>query len=650
MIRRLTLCLIFILFIFSAAEEDNGLIAWWNFDEENQTVKDSGPHGIHGQIKGNVERVEGIQNTALSFPGEMDSHVVFEDKEPLHLEDSFTLSAWVYRDNTGTRWDGIIINGGSQRGYQLFYAENNQKLTLYIHTDETPYHPVVGDHIPMYEWMHIAVTYNGKEVRLFQNGNLTASQECTGKVTGFPDTFYLGSAERPFNAFRGSLDEVKIFNRPLSKNEINKLYEDSAPADHQPSEEVKPAFEELEALRTPEGIKFSFQATDEFTQAQENNDEETRLHIYRNASRRNDENPGVKGGEKLFSGNLEPDEEGVYEYLDTKPVSDGYSYYYWVTPDGKNFRVYPAKVRMYHPEVWWSLETIEEKQTELIEMYPDLIETEKFGETVEGRPLEALLAGNQEKMIAFIGAVHVSESGPELILGALKKILKESPELVEKVGIAAIPCVTLDERKRKLETGYPRYLRKNAAGVDINRNFPAHWEELPPEGTPQTDDPDAEIYRGPEPASEPETQAIMAFTEETDPWASFFFHSLGSICSAGFVTSQYADSEGDQKYLELVEKVGRIYAEAMYGDDYTEYYWHHHTSRQGSHNVWMHKELRTPALSLELDSYEKGQVVYYDGATPELIETYQEKHKNAMKAVINAILEGEIQRLEPTEQ
>lgn len=638
------LIIIIALLSFAVRGYNEELVSYWNFEEDGHIVKDLGPAGINGKIEGDVQRVEGLSGNALSFPGKMDSYVVFEDKEPLDFQEAFTLSAWVYRDNTGTRWDGILINGAHQSGYQLFYSEISQKLTLYIHTDEMPYHPVTGAHIPMYEWMHIAVTYDGQEVRIYQNGDLTAKQNCTGKLANFPDKFYLGSAVRPFNAFRGLIDEVKNFGRSLDEEEILSLYEESAPEDHAPTPEAAPAFKELEAVRANEGIRITFQETKDF--AQQRSENEAKVWIYRNYHRRTDENPGVKGGKIVLEGELKPDDMGDYEYIDTHPVKEGYSYYYWVTPDNRNFRIFPAHVRIYHPEVWWNEDMIRNKTAELAELYPDLIEIQTIGKTVEGRKLDALLAGNQEKMIAFIGAIHVSESGPELILGALKKLLEEEPELLNKVGIAAVPCVTLDERERKLATGYPRYLRKNAAGVDLNRNFPAHWEELPPPGTPQTDDPDTEIYRGPSPASEPETRAVMAFLEEINPRTSFFFHSLGSICSAGFVASQYAVSEDDEEYVELIEKICRIYAHGMYGDAYSDYYWIHFTSRQGSHNVWMHKNFNSPAVSLELDSYEKGQVVYHDGVTPELMEEYQLKHKNAMKAVINAILHDKIPRLE----
>jgi hypothetical protein len=625
-----------------AAYSETGPVAWWRFDEEGgESVRDHSGNEIHGILSGNVERVQGLAGGALSFPGEKTAfmEVPRQQKEKLDFPGSFSLAAWVQRTDTGTRWDGMICNGAYKKGYQVFYSENNQKLTLYIHTDEKPYHPVVGEYIPLDQWMHIAVVYDreAEKIYLYQNGKQTIESPCSGTLREYPDFFYLGASAHPFNAFRGILDEVRLYGRALKTGEIQEMVSEFAGQIPESQPVPKPVFQELHAQRTENGILFSFEMIEP--------GEKQSVNIYRNHHRFNNENPGVRGGALLFSGELRPDENGRFEYLDQKPVQPGMTYYYWVAPDSSNFRVFPAQVRIYHPEIWWTPERIQEKTRQLASRFPQLVEVKTIGRTVQGRPLKALYIGNRKKMLAFIGAVHVSESGPELILGAVEQLLQDSPELFEEVGITAVPCVTLDERERLLNTGYPRYLRKNAAGVDINRNFPAYWEELPPAGTMQTDDPEAEIYRGPAPGSEPETQALMAYLEEVEPLAAFFFHSLGSLCSAGFVSPKYAAQEGDEQYVDLVKKIARLYARGMYGEEYSDYFWHHQNSPQGGHNSWLYKNFRIPAMSLELDSNEQGQAVYSDGVTPQLLQEYVMRHKNAMKALMEAVIEEEIQRL-----
>ena len=55
--------------------------------------------------------------------------------------------------------------------------------------------------------------------------------------------------------------------------------------------------------------------------------------------------------------------------------------------------------------------------------------------------------------------------------------------------------------------------RRNAHGVDLNRNYPYHWAPL-----------DGVYYSGPKPASEPETRAMMGFLAQVRPDYVLSFH------------------------------------------------------------------------------------------------------------------------------
>ena len=89
-----------------------------------------------------------------------------------------------------------------------------------------------------------------------------------------------------------------------------------------------------------------------------------------------------------------------------------------------------------------------------------------------------------------------------------------------------------DEYPNWNETGLPLSLvwKSNARGVDLNRNYPASWEEA----KAQEEDfgvfgPAPTRYGGPYPLSEPETQALAAFTRRHNFKLVIAYHSQGEV-------------------------------------------------------------------------------------------------------------------------
>ncbi len=66
----------------------------------------------------------------------------------------------------------------------------------------------------------------------------------------------------------------------------------------------------------------------------------------------------------------------------------------------------------------------------------------------------------------------------------------------------------------------------NLDGVDLNRNYPDHWGYDNEGSEPEIS---SETYRGPSAASEPETQANIAFVQKIDPVMALSYHSYGPL-------------------------------------------------------------------------------------------------------------------------
>jgi hypothetical protein len=333
--------------------------------------------------------------------------------------------------------------------------------------------------------------------------------------------------------------------------------------------------------------------------------------------------------EPIFEGALEPINGRKYEYIDAH-VRVGSTYAYWVSSDRGDPPVGPAAVRVRDKEIWWAWRDIESRLEHLARTYPRLVKIGSFGRTVRGKEIRGLLIGNTEHCAAFVGLIHPGESGPELIMPAVERILREERDLLEHVGLAILPSVSIDERER-LVLGHPGYLRTNFNGVDINRNFPAEWEETDYSYGLVTSDPDAITYRGESPASEPETKAVMSFMAETKPRCVFSFHCLASICSPAFYASKYA--KDDREFAERVFPFLAAYTRGFYGTE-DETIRISYACSSGSLPSWLYKEQSVPGFDLEWDGQEDSKISHTDNTTRELLHDYQSRHYRGMLHVL----------------
>jgi len=76
---------------------------------------------------------------------------------------------------------------------------------------------------PINEWHHVVVTWNKGTVLGYYEGSQTLDNTYTGTITS--TNMVIGSKERTGGYFNGTIDEVAIYNRVLSANEIRTHYD-----------------------------------------------------------------------------------------------------------------------------------------------------------------------------------------------------------------------------------------------------------------------------------------------------------------------------------------------------------------------------------------------------------------------------------------
>ncbi len=337
----------------------------------------------------------------------------------------------------------------------------------------------------------------------------------------------------------------------------------------------------------------------------------------------------------LYRGALEKASSSRYVYTDSSVQTNGL-YYYWVReigPEGESLS-HPILIRVRDTEIWWPREKYTACMEQIAKDFPDMAEICCCGHTTRNYPLKYLWVGNRENSIVYIGAVHPGESGPEIALTCVRRILETTPELLLKTGIAILPAVSADCREDEID-GCPHYLRTNPNGVDLNRNFPADWEKVSHMYGLSTDFFLDSVYRGHEPASEAETQAVIRLMESVNPQIAISCHWLASVCEDVLLTSSMAAD--DAEYMKKAKEVNDLFCEAferpLEEKKKPEEWVLGAVCTGGSFPTWCYRR-GIIAFDAEGGRHKSLAPAETDQTTPELLALAVRCHESAMRALL----------------
>ena len=218
----------------------SGLISKWMFDEgEGTFTKDSeGNNDIKAGKHGFVW-VDGIEGKAILL-SVGDGGIRVPNNESL-MPDSMTFSAWVKPSeklNADTIDDHISIfsKGGTSSGGGLganLWITTKGYLMLYVGSDKNKGKSfrwgLIQAHIALEKdtWYHIATTYGDKKAKLYLNGEMIMKKPMKSDLAWKKSkSLYLGAYPGAEWDFPGAMDEVAVYNRVLTDEEIKKIYEE----------------------------------------------------------------------------------------------------------------------------------------------------------------------------------------------------------------------------------------------------------------------------------------------------------------------------------------------------------------------------------------------------------------------------------------
>jgi len=191
-----------------------------SFDGEAKSAQ-----GLVGQLVGGASYAEGVIGQALDV--RQGGYAVFPDHDDLDLSGDLTVAFWMKLDRIG-QIPVLLAHGHWLRHGYFVQVFGNRNVRWFVGQGAV----LDAGHVELGVWTHVACTYDLHTLRLYLNGQEVGRRE-VGQVDLSPwdAPLYIGQYTDlgpEFQTF-GLLDEVQIYQRALSAEEIRAAYERREP-------------------------------------------------------------------------------------------------------------------------------------------------------------------------------------------------------------------------------------------------------------------------------------------------------------------------------------------------------------------------------------------------------------------------------------
>ena len=198
----------------------------WLFEEGGGDIaKDSSDAGNHGTIAGPKKWQQGKFGRALEFNGS-DVYVEVEANDSIILEE-LTIVAWAnLKPSQGTRWQSIMMRGQNPRNYLLAVDKDSQTLQISMTraADGGFGGPIGGPAITDGNWHHLAGVFGEDGFIIYTDGEEVGRQNyAKPSLNANPSRMRIGDGSNGGHQCDGLLDEVGLFNVPLSQDDIKSI-------------------------------------------------------------------------------------------------------------------------------------------------------------------------------------------------------------------------------------------------------------------------------------------------------------------------------------------------------------------------------------------------------------------------------------------
>ncbi|MFQ6042346.1 MAG: LamG domain-containing protein [Candidatus Poribacteria bacterium] len=239
--RFISICAMLLAFVLalvcqSYARIDTGtVVGLWLFNEgKGEVAKDSSGNGNDGKFGGGGAKwVNAKYGKGLEFDGT--GWLECGKGESLDFKDStnFSIHSIVKAEVTTGKcviWKGLGCSTWSQWLLGTGAHENGDNATMpefhiRLANGAARKFARADDPLPENEWVQVAGTYDGKQLKVYVNGELAKAADVEGNPWASPEQVYIGADPGCGNRCQwvGVIDEIAVFNVTLNDDDIKTL-------------------------------------------------------------------------------------------------------------------------------------------------------------------------------------------------------------------------------------------------------------------------------------------------------------------------------------------------------------------------------------------------------------------------------------------
>jgi len=185
---------------------------------KRKIISDHSSSGSNGTLMGGAKLTSGKFGKALDLTGHDDWVELYEDPT-LDITSTITVSAWIYP----RKWQGInpIIAKGNEQYSLIQTAKDTLEFGLFGKEEISVKTALPSDWNK--KWHHIAGTYDGARIKIYIDGQKKKVQKYKGTINDSKAPVTIGRCLGTEWFSNSLIDEVRIFDKALGLQEINKI-------------------------------------------------------------------------------------------------------------------------------------------------------------------------------------------------------------------------------------------------------------------------------------------------------------------------------------------------------------------------------------------------------------------------------------------